>query len=323
MKHLLFLSLLATVACTGAQDDPSSVRDMRVLGMSFEPSELLFPCDQKLLLALLSSGTDAGIQIDAATQTRLFLFAGRPLDFNALIGNSNDDTLNYKLRACVARSDRECDNEASFIELGKGETTRGNLNLKVTPGSGLLGDGTPILLETVAQDSVRGLGGIRMPVVLDLENKKTGERIVAQKLMVYSCQFFREQKQNITPVVSGLKFKDDEWTPTPIPSVTGKDEVSISPSDFSMLQEDYIVPSFQLKPINLKESWKVSWYVSSGTMSPNTTGGTDATGAESRQLTKWKPDPKETNAQDITLQAVVRDGRGGQSWLTRKFKWTP
>ena len=162
-----------------------------------------------------------------------------------------------------------------------------------------------------------------MPVVLELSASDTHEKIYAQKLMVYTCQFFPEMKQNLTPVLPGLKFDGDPWPEGDVKKVKGKQEFPMVPEDFTALEETYVVPSLELKPVNLTESWKVTWLTTSGTMSPYNTGGTDLAGQTSRHNAKWRPDQTATEAQDVDFYFVVRDGRGGSSWLRRSVRWEP
>jgi hypothetical protein len=37
----------------------------------------------------------------------------------------------------------------------------------------------------------------------------------------------------------------------------------------------------------------------------------------------WTPDQISNEPTDVTFHIVVRDGRGGSSWLTRFVKWYP
>lgn len=83
------------------------------------------------------------------------------------------------------------------------------------------------------------------------------------------------------------------------------------------------MPSFQLSPVSLKEAWKVSWYTTMGTFGSHNTGGVDLGGQSGRHRNQWQPDTTATAAQDVTLTFVVRDGRGGESWIKRKIHWTP
>jgi hypothetical protein len=187
----------------------------------------------------------------------------------------------------------------------------------------LLPDGTPLLQEVIMQDLYKGLGGFRVPVLLDVQTLDGTEHVYAQKLMVYMCKFFPEMKENTTPVLPGMTVAGMPWPADEVKEFSGTQEISLEPEDFSALQEPYIMPSFQLQPVQLREAWKVSWYTSSGTMSAGTTGGVDLGGQAGKHVSKWQPDSTATEPQDVTLTFVVRDGRGGDSWMQRKLRWTP
>ena len=82
-----------------------------------------------------------------------------------------------------------------------------------------------------------------------------------------------------------------------------------------------MVPSLDLKPVHLKESWKLSWHTDLDKISPTETGGTDVGGQEGRHLVEWKA--ASSVQQDVNLWVVVRDGRGGVSWLKRRARYSP
>ena len=169
----------------------------------------------------------------------------------------------------------------------------------------------------------KGLGGVRVPVVLELSAPDTGEKIYAQKLMVYTCQFFPTMKQNVTPVLPGITYNGDPWPENEVMTVTGRTEIPVAPVDFSALQEDYVVPSLELKPVKLTEAWKLTSMTTSGTMSSYELGGTDLAGTTERYANKWKPDQKSLEPKDVDFWFVVRDGRGGNSWTKRTIHWSP
>lgn len=325
----LILVLLSSAACVTGQDDPTQVKDLRVLGMRMEPPEVLMKgCNAGLLLGSLNQASDGGsISLPPQFAALLGLYASTPITFTALIAdpNGNGRQINYRLRGCANRGDRDCNNEGDFVELSTGKTTAGELKLTIAPGIQFLDDGlaTPLLLEVINQDTFKGLGGIRVPVVLELAAADTGETIYAQKLMVYTCQFFPNVKQNVTPVLPGIEVDGGVWPEDEVKEFSGKAEVPLLPSDFSALEEDYVVPTLALKPLALHEAWKVTWMTTSGTMSPYNTGGTDFVGTVGRQNAKWKPDPSATEPQDVEFYFVVRDGRGGNSWTKRRAHWTP
>lgn len=329
LRLLLPLVFLVT-ACAEGQDDPTSVHDLRVLGMRFEPPEVLMPgCDPRLLAAAAQLGSDGGVPtVPPQLQQLLARYAAAPLRFTALVADPQGAgrTLTYRLTACANRSDRECDAKGDSVVLEEGTFVGGEeLSTTMAPGVRLLDDGqaTPLLLEVIAQDTYKGLGGVRLPVVLEVSAPDTGERIFAQKLMVYSCQFFPTQRQNVTPVLPGLLWEGEPWPEDEVREHSGTAAVALTPEDFSALEEPYVVPSLQLQPVDLVESWKIAWHTSSGTMSTYTTGGSNFAGEVGRHRVKWEPDRSATGPRDVTFWLVVRDGRGGNSWTRRTVRWTP
>jgi hypothetical protein len=328
----IVVGLLACAACTQPLPSPTGVLDLRVLGASFEsPEVLISPCDPRLLASLGGGGSTS--QIDPVQLQRLLMVGQRALTYRALVVDplGNGRELTYRLRACANQGDRECDNTDDFAELTEGKrpagewvfTLDGSAPDKPLLGTALLPDGEPLLLEALKQDTSRGLGGIRMPVMLEVKASDTNEHIFAQKLMVVQCQFFPQMRENVTPVLPGVTLRGEPWGEADVPELTGRSEVVMEPLDFTELEEDYTVPSFSLTPVALKESWKIAWYTDVGTMSSFETGGTNFDGNTTRHRNRWVPDPAITEPRDVTFYLVVRDGRGGQSWLIRRARWIP
>lgn len=334
-RSFFAVALLALTTCLPPQDDPTSVHDLRVLGMSFEPPDQLIQGCTPALLAGLAGGFDGGqVMLDPRLTLGILLAASKELDFKALIADPTGSgrSLDYRLLGCARTGDRDCSNEKEYVEITTGKTTAGELALKVTPGIAIVPDGkqnalsdagTPLLIDVINFDTWKGLGGVRVPIVLDLSASDTGEHLYAQKLMVYACQFFPEQQLNTTPVLPGVSWNGESWGETEVKQYHGTDAVLIEPLDFSGLEEPYVLPSLELKPVHLTESWKINWMTTFGSMSPYGTGGTDFSGTTGKHRSKWQPDRKATEPQDVTFYFVVRDGRGGESWITRRAHWTP
>ena len=338
---LVMVSLLVpTAACVSAQDDPTTVHDLRVLGMGFEPPEVLLTrCNALTLRQLLASQADGGsvANVDPGLLIELLSVGARPLDFRALIADPNGAgrALDYKLSVCTDATDRTCSNpdRRSVLSEGQYSGESGELSLKVSPVSSTndagmvsvrtVGTGTPVLLDVVQNDSYRGLGGIRIPVVLELTARDTGEKIFAQKLMPYVCRFLPQMEQNVLPVLPGMTARSEAWAEDQVIELGGRTAIDMEPLDFSALEETYVLPSLQLQPVTLTESWKIAHYATSGTISPYETGGTNLGGAVSRANFKWTSDAANNQPIDIRFYFVVRDGRGGESWLVRRARWSP
>lgn len=304
MKLLLRSCLLLALAsgCTERTDNPTRVHDFRVLGMSVEAPELMAPSCE-------------------ATPEALEAFASE-VTFRALLVDPRDAAreLRYELYACTSAPASLCEPEAERVLLAEGSTTPGELALRIRPGATLLPDGTPLLRRVQERDPYRGLGGARMPLVLHLTAGE--DEVWASKLMVFNCPLVPGMAQNQQPVLPGLRLDGAPWHEEVLPVLRGPGPFVVTPEDFTALQEAYVVPSFELEPVALKESWEVSWHTTLGQFSPGETGGTNINGEAERQETEWSP-PEGAVEQEVRFWAVVRDGRGGQSWLERRARWIP
>lgn len=339
-SRALGLAMLLFAGCVTGQDDPTTVHDLRVLGMQFDPPELLITrCDARSLQQLLAAPAGGGSlsNVDPALLLELLGVANEPLVFRALVADPNGAgrQLDFSLSVCTDSSDRTCANPAkrSLLSQGRYSAATGELVLRVNPVSSMsdagmpvvrtLSDGTAVLIDVVSNDPYRGLGGIRVPIVLELTAPDTGEKIYAQKLMPYVCKFLPQMQQNLMPVLPGMTAQSDAWNEGQVINLSGRKAIEMLPLDFTALEETYVVPSLKLEPVTLTESWKIAHYATSGTMSPHETGGTNIGGTESKATFKWTPDSKVVEARDVTFYFVVRDGRGGESWITRQAHWTP
>lgn len=325
MRRAALLAVMCA-ACVGPQDDPSQLRDLRVIGASMSPPEIMAPS----CAGLLGAAADGGMPNLSA-----FIAFAAPVEIKWLVLDPQQREISYTLRACASTSDLECDDDGGYAQLASGTMLPGELThtlpLGLTTLTGSLFDGgTSLIAAVVNNDTYKGLGGIRVPVVLHVT--AGAEQTFAQKLMVYSCQLFPEQKANVQPVTPGLTYLGVDWPESTDggPTLTinlGNVELEMEPTDFSALEEDYVVPSLKLQPVHLKESWKFSWYTSLGRFTPVTSGGTDFTGMLNKPKSTWVPRVDGGTAglveTDVDFYVVVRDGRGGESWLQRRAHFIP
>lgn len=299
--------LVLGAACVGAEDNPSNVHDLRVLGVKLEPPELMAPTC-------------------AFTPEALAVFSAQ-VRYTALIADPAGEgrALHFELFACASPSDRTCSAEEDRILLGSGDVAPAasrtwlELGLLLRPGVLQLPDRTALLQRVLELDTYQGLGGIRLPLVLHLT--AGAEEIWASKLMVFSCAYFPESGQNVNPVLPGVRLNNVPWGEGDVP-VLGGGPFEVTPEDFAALQEPYVVPALDLSKVELSESWRLSWYADLGTFSPGNTGGADPGGGEGRHRTEWRP-PREASEQDVHFWFVVRDGRGGLTWLARTAHYRP
>ncbi|MCY1080843.1 hypothetical protein [Archangium lansingense] len=304
MRHLsALLGLLLCAACVGPEDTPSNVKDLRVLAMRMDPPELIAE----------TCSTDPTVLADTLV---------RPVRLTALIpdpaGEGRD--LDYTLWACASQNDDTCSKDR--VELARGITKGGELVVDLFPGPGAsrLPDGTFLAQRILEEDLYNGLGGLRMPLVLWVRGG--GEQIYAQKLMVYGCRFFPEMNANVQPELPDLLLQGEPWVEGVPRELSGPGPFEVQVPDLTGREEAYVVPSFELKPVNLQEAWEVAWHTTQGTFSPNQTGGADLGGGVARHRVEWTP-PRGAQAQEVRFWVVARDGRGGMSWLERTVKYTP
>jgi hypothetical protein len=327
MRAFLFLLAVAMVACTPPTDDPSSVKDLRAISLTFSPPDVLLEgCSPQLIQSLAGAGGFAGVNLGDPNVAKLLRALGQPVEFSALIADPKGDgrSLSYQLYACANTGDRECDNASEYIELKRGEMVGGmEVKFSTALGTTTLADRTPLLQKVITEDRFRGLGGIRMPVVLRVQAPGASEQIFAQKLMVYTCPVFPEQKANVQPALPGLTIDTKPWDAEPTLELKAGKAYKVEPTDFTALEESYLVPSLQLQPVPLQESWKIAWSSTAGTISPNQTGGIDFAGQPGRNRVTWTPTLEGKEPREATFYAVVRDGRGGQSVLIRTARIVP
>src|SRR5262249_21844391 len=198
--------------CVAPEDEPSLVHDLRVLGMAFEPPELMAPSCVELLAL---NNNEIPPTFEASQQMRALIAdpagGGRSID--------------YDLAACTDLADLTCTEDASQrVELGQGSLQAGGWSTAGTPGPMVLPGGTtPLLKGVLDKDQYHGLGGIRLPVVLHL--KAGDEEVYATKLMVFSCQIYPDYPPNVPPHLPGLRIADTPWPVDPPPAVQGRDDV--------------------------------------------------------------------------------------------------
>ncbi len=297
----LLLLALGAAACVEPEDKPSRVHDFRVLGVATEKPEILAPsCDlEEAEEAASQEVIYRALLVDPAG-------AGRPIQ--------------YELWACADTDDQTCADEANRELLAEGTTAPGELVLPIRPGAARSADGELLLVRVQEKDVYKGLGGLRMPLVLHAV--AGDEEVYATKLMVFWCPIVEGMTENVQPVIPGLLVDDAPWDPEVVTELSGPGPFVVQSEDVTPLQETYVVPGLRLNAVTLQESWEISWHATLGEFGPQETGGSDFGGQQGRHRTEWDP-PEGAQAQEVTFWAVVRDGRGGSSWVVRRARWTP
>jgi hypothetical protein len=304
MKRILCGLLSLSLGCVEPEDVPSNVSDLRVLGVRLDPPELMAQkCTE---------------DIQALTSTY-----AQEVHYTALIADPTGGgrSIESELLACASTEDRVCDTPGERYELAPlQEISSGELSIPLGALGALGFPEDPLLRKVLEEDPYGGLGGLRVPLVLHL--RAGGEEIYAQKLMVYSCRFVPDQTQNTNPELPGVRLNGLTWAAAEVPLLEGLGPFPMDPEPFEDLQESYVVPSFQLERVELRESWKIAWYADYGRFVPEETGGMDFGGGNPRHQVEWSP-PGDATERDVRFWVVVRDGRGGSSWVTRIAHYRP
>jgi hypothetical protein len=307
--------LAAATACVNGVDQRSDVHDLRVLGVKTEPPELM-------------SDGGCNFQDPLAFQQAVSTWS-MPVTYTALIADplGGGRPIQYELWACGDPNDLTCADAGQRATLATGTTDAGaSLDTEVVlqlgpngPGTALDTDGGFLLLDVEQNDPYHGLGGIRMPLVLHV--KAGTEEIFAQKLMIFSCQFFPDMKPNQNPQLRGFLLGGLPW-PEDGGSVQGSGNIQVQADNISDLEESYSVVAFDLSEVHLTESWIIDWYTTLGSFSPDETGGTDFAGNQDPHSTAWSVGSGSPDA-GVRFWFVVRDGRGGMSWEKQFLNYSP
>lgn len=308
MRRVLWVTALVLAAgCVGPEDDPTSVHDLRVLGMATTPSELM---------ASTCEFTEPSPQdlLTFASEVQLRVLIADPA------GEGRE--ISYELWTCADREDPTCaqseDNQQSRVLLAQGTAFDGELLIPLRPALVTLEDGTALLQRIIEVSP--SLSRVWVPLSLYL--RAGDEAIYAQKLMTYSCRLLPQMLPNQEPVLENVFVEDQLFDPSQPVVLTAQEEFDLRPEAFTDRQESYVLPSFRLEPVELEERWELNWYTDYGAFSPGSTGGANPGGGELRHNVVWRP-PFQPTERDVRFWLVIRDGRGGTTWLQRTARFRP
>ncbi len=293
----LLFALCLVGACVDVPD-PSRVNDLRVLAMKVEPPDILLPgCGT--LLATDGGSLDAGLL--PAWQAAL----AQSVTLTTLIADPDGGgrLLPYSIRACSYREDGGCHAADTSAALGGGVTGEGELKVEL-PSLGLTrADAGWLLQRAFDEDPYRGLGGLWLRLEVALSAPDGSNKIFAQKVMVYTCGFFDSQKANRNPAISQLTRNGNLWDASEVALLASASKTPIRLIVADGGYEPYVVPNFSLQAVNLTEIWSLDFFTTAGSFNRSDLeiSATDPPGAARMFL-------------------VVRDGRGGESWLMRDFE---
>jgi hypothetical protein len=311
MRKALILVAAAAVGC-GSLETPSIVLDLRVLGISVDPPEIVAP--------FVPDNPEAVVFDD--------------VEVCALVADPGASRqLAFNMVACAPTDTLRCDQaDQPRAEIGFGvvddpEEAAAPVELCATlSNSDALYD---VIEDSVRVDTLAGFGGIGVQVELSIrpEPGSLDEAQFAAKQMLYSPQFPPDRVANRNPWLDQITATDADGDAIALPlgrcgdvtpvTVDAGAELELLPVEPEGVREDYVVPTFDGAIRELTENLRYAWYATSGDWSANNTGGPrDFAGNDAPLDSTWTAPEEELGAEglDVSLWVVQRDERGGLAW---------
>jgi hypothetical protein len=277
----LGIALLAT-ACMPSFESVSDIRDLRVLAVQAEPPEAQF--DQN------------GVQDVTVRALAVDPFPRMAAQVNG--------------RLCAPTDSRRC-------ETGP----RQELPSLVGPAGGefswVVRVPRAVLDFALGNDTLRGLGGIRVMLSLDVNDGDPHGVLFASKDLLYSPA---GGTPNHNPLMTGLQLTRDtsdagKWSPgdPPLPLSVGA-PIGLRPLLAADAIEEYDTTDLRGNKVHLREQLSYSFFTEPGA-ELDRDGADEPLGgiAPPEGLTRITANRRGGAGK---LYVVVRDGRGGESWLT-------
>jgi hypothetical protein len=299
-KKLFFfyasVSSAAAWACTPGFASPSDVSDLRVLAVQAEPPEAQFDKQGSGADTTISNVDDVHLRILAADPAR-------PGNFTVL-----DASL------CAPTNSRRCEKGPVF-HMPRTTRNGGGEFAADVPGALLI----PVIRFAQSDDKLKGLGGIRVMYALSVDDGDPHGAVFADKILLYSQ---RGTPPNHNPTLTKLSLTQNgvfykevapgERLQLPLGTMYG-----VRPILADGAREEYDTTDLQGRTVHLKEDPSYAFFTTPGAEFDRDTADEPVDGiAPPDGLTRLDA----FNRGSGTIWVVVRDGRGGESWIT--IPWT-
>ena len=305
---LIALALAAAPACTPSFESADVVSDLRVIGIRAEPPEALIDVD---------GGTIEDVQVT--------LLVADPVHPGLKV------TVVPTL--CLPSDGARCDKtavELATLSQSQGQVTfslQTQILAKQLPPERLVA----LLQAAVADDKLKGLGGIRLQLMLGVEDAldPNGQQTALKTLLFSPKLPGGNPNKNHNPVALGLDLidlatKQVKSSPAFGETITievGR-QVGVRPRLAEGSIEEYQTVDLSGRIVSLRENLSWSFY---------TTLDGDLDRGSADEPIKGAADPPDglVRFQGVkagargTLWAVVRDGRGGQGWTLHPWVAVP
>jgi len=360
-------TICATLACLASAwmdacttfDDPTTVKDLRILAVSAEPSEIILDlsaiadlsdpalADAIPTISLTPMIVDPRAEQRAVTLT-ITACANDP-GAAAPPNNPGDPTNFPSGGASTTVGSALCDASPSRLVIAEdvpwdiNAASLGAVEARLSPAWLLQAFKTDVF--KTADGSVHGGFDLGMPVVFQVSAKAGNETLTAIKRVVFWSHSVRDdQRPNTAPHIGGITAyaTRNEQTAEPDPAdVRSVDEgtaFAVGPQgvwiDPAMADaEAYVTATLDrvtgaVVPHDVSaETITYSFYASAGTFSPPTTSSQPGPGVSPQRRihieSKYHP-PTSNGAtgspDDVSIWIITRDERAGVSWQTRTLR---
>jgi hypothetical protein len=284
MKCLLLL--LPALACTPNFQSQDQVVDLRILAVSAEPPEAQFDAD--------------GGSVDPVTITVL-----------AVDGANRAAPATLTAALCQPTDSRLCDQGLS-VPVPQQRRDGGD------EFSSTVAVPQPVLAQAAAANDLGGFNGIRVQYSFSVDDSDPHGPQAGDKIVIYSP---RGGAPNQNPRLTGLQLTragglfriahDGDQI-----AFNAGEEIGVEPLLAADAREMYTTLDLRGNKVPLTEDPAYAFYTTPGAEFDNDTANEPVDGGSPPQgLTRFKP-----SAGAGTFWVIVRDGRGGETWLT--VNWT-
>ena len=318
--RFVVLGWFAAAAGCGDFEDPNIVIDLRVLAMSAEPPTQVLDVD-------LADATRPIVPSKVLAQLR-------PTQICALVADpGRDRRLVWSLAMCPLADDERCA-AGTEIPIASGILDDPELALSTpqlcatAPPSG---DLFTLLYNALLDDMLRGLGGVRYGVQLQVGGEGDDRALdqYAVKTVEVVPRVSPDTQPNTNPKLRQIDLGiDDRFAGTlalnvrcatdahPLEIAPGT-RIKLNPIESEGTRESYIAPTLDGSIQHFTETMTYQWTASAGGFAAGTTGGAhDLLGNEPALFNEYRaPTQDELDGPlDVSIWLVQRDERYGAAW---------
>lgn len=313
-----WIAVVAAAAACGDFESPEIVLDLRILGMTADPPEIVIDADDP-----------DDVSLDDIPEVTVCALVADPADSRRL---------RYQMIACPPRSSLRCfEDTQPRVIMGDGEVDdpeQADQPVTVCQTLRPTGSLLAVIEESVRADDLAGFGGIGIQVGLSVEPEGAPDQVqFASKELRFAARIPDTRVANTNPAIERVMIAREATGPRhrgfaapagrcgdvdPFVVLAGE-KVALLPVAGDGSVEDYVVPTFDGETREFTESLTYAWYSTEGSWGAGTTGGPpDPSGAIQDPDTTWTaPDDPEVvgDSLDVMMWFVQRDERGGASWV--------